>query len=59
MLNAFIGLNLNGALMHLLVNEYNVWYLLAQVIVSVVIGTYNFFIYRFIIFKKNCHEVIS
>jgi putative flippase GtrA len=59
MLNAFIGLNLNGVFMHLLVIKYNVWYLLAQVIVSIVIGNYNFFIYRFVIFKKEHHEISS
>jgi len=55
--NAFIGLNLNGFLMHLLVYRYQIWYLLAQVIVSSVIGLYNFVVYKFIVFKKNKNEI--
>jgi len=51
--NAFIGLNLNGAFMYLLVNSWDVWYMLAQILVSMVIGFYNFFIYKFIVFKIN------
>ncbi len=51
-LNAFITLNINGFLMHLLVNEYEVWYLFSQIIVNVSIGIYNFFIYSFIVFRK-------
>jgi len=58
MLNAFVGLNLNGFFMHLLAVEYHVWYMLAQLIVSIVIGIYNFFIYRSIIFKNKKHEII-
>lgn len=38
--------------MNLLVNGWQVWYLLAQVIVAGSIALYNFAIYRFIIFKK-------
>lgn len=56
-LNAIIGLNLNGFFMRLLVTEYNVWYLLAQIIVNVTIGTYNFFIFNFIIFKIGKDEI--
>lgn len=51
--NAFVTLNINGFLMHLLVDEYRVWYLFSQIVVNVVIGTYNFFIYRFIVFRKQ------
>jgi putative flippase GtrA len=57
--NAVIGLNLNGFLMHLLVNRYGVWYLLAQVIVIGAIGLGNFLVYKFIIFKKKYHEAVG
>jgi len=59
LLNAVIGLNLNGFLMHLLVNRYEVWYLLSQVIVIGVIGLGNFVVYKFIIFKKKQHEILG
>lgn len=55
-LNAVIGLNVNGYLMHLLVNSWSVWYLLAQVIVNLGLGTWNFLVYKFIIFKSCPHE---
>jgi putative flippase GtrA len=63
-LNAFVGLSFNGALMHYFVNKIYVFYLLSQIIVNLIIGTYNFFIYKFIIFKGgyeiNCQkEAIS
>lgn len=54
--NAFITLNLNGMMMHTLVTDHNVWYILAQIIVNVVIGIYNFFIYRWIVFKNDKDE---
>lgn len=49
----FINLNLNAWAMHLLVNRYQVWYLLAQLIVSAFIGLESFLVYRFIIFRQN------
>jgi len=59
-LNAIIGLGLNGYFMHILVNRHHIWYLLAQVIVSMAIGVYNFFAYKTLIFKigknENNHE---
>jgi len=57
LLNAFIGLNLNGWLMYTLVNKYAVWYLLAQIIVSLIIGFWNFLVYKFIIFKTDKDEI--
>jgi len=54
--NAFIGLNLNGFGMHLLVNKYHVWYLLSQFVVNLIIGFYNFLIYKTIIFNCSPHE---
>ena len=59
MANAFIGLALNGFFMHLLAVEFNVWYMLAQLIVSIFVGIYNFFIYRYIVFKIGSNEIIS
>jgi putative flippase GtrA len=54
--NAFIGLNLNGVLMHLFVNKFGAWYLLAQIVVNLLIGVYNFFVYKFIVFRKKTDE---
>jgi putative flippase GtrA len=51
--NAFLGLNLNGLLMHLLVLRLGFWYILSQMIVNLVIGFYNFFIYKYLIFRKR------
>jgi len=56
-LNAFIGLNLNAYFMNLLVMHYHVWYILAQIIVDLVIGIYNFVIYRQIVFKIGKNEI--
>jgi len=50
-LNAFIGLYLNGYFMHVLVNKYAVWYILSQVIVNLTLAAWNFVVYKFIIFK--------
>lgn len=55
-LNAIIGLNVNGFLMHYLVNTWEVWYMIAQVIVILLIGLYNFIIYKFIVFKIKNNE---
>ncbi len=52
-INALIGLSVNGYLMYFLVNRWGLWYLLAQVVVNVLIGLYNFFIYNFVIFRKK------
>ncbi len=49
--NAFIGLNINGFLMHLSVNKLGVWYLLAQIAVNLLIGIYNFIIFKYIVFS--------
>ena len=56
MSNAFLGLGLNAILMHLLVNKYNVWYILSQLVVNLAIGFWNFVVYRFIIFKNPKNE---
>jgi len=59
-LNAFVGLSFNGALMHYFVNKIYIFYIFSQIIVNLMIGTYNFFVYKFIIFKNgyeiNCQE---
>lgn len=54
--NAVIGLNINGFLMHTLVNNVGIWYLLSQVMVNLTIGVYNFFIYKFIVFRSTRYE---
>ena len=60
MLNAFLSLNINGFGMHLLVNNMGIWYLLSQIIVNIILGLLNFFIYKFIIFRHddeiNCEQ---
>ena len=52
-LNAVFGLTVNGLLMHLLVNRYGLWYILAQIIVNLIIAVQSFLIYKFIVFKKD------
>jgi putative flippase GtrA len=52
-LNIMFTLYLNGLFMHLLVNNFSVWYLLAQVLVNIVIGLWNWVIYKFIIFRND------
>jgi len=42
--------------MHLLVNRYQVWYLLAQIIVNLALAVSNFLVYKFIVFKINKDE---
>ena len=60
MLNAFLSLNINGLSMHFLATRLQIWYLLSQIIVNVVLGMLNFFIYKFIIFRHddeiNCEQ---
>lgn len=59
-LNAFIGLNINGFLMHYLVNTWEIWYIFAQIAVILLLGLYNFVVYKFIIFRiKKDHEAYS
>ena len=58
MLVAFINLNINGYLMHLLVEQYHIYYILSQIIVGASIGLESFVIYKFIIFHKP-HEIIG
>ncbi len=51
--NAFLNLNINALLMHLLVSRFGIWYLFAQLAVNATIGSLNFLVYKFIIFKKD------
>lgn len=53
LLNALLGLYLNGYFMHILVNGYAIWYLLAQIIVNLVISVWNFVVYKFVIFRHR------
>ena len=55
-INIFICLFLNGYLMHLLVNQFFIRYLLSQIIVDLLIGIYNYLLYKFFIFKTDGYE---
>ncbi len=55
--NAGFDLGVNALLMHLFVNKLAWWYLGAQVIVNLIIGFWNFTVYKFVIFKKNKDEI--
>jgi len=50
---AFINLSINAWVMHILVNQYNIWYLLAQLIVTISLGLESFVAYKFIIFRNT------
>jgi len=52
-LTIFINLNINGFGMHILVTDWHIWYILAQVMVGVVMSIESFFVYRFIVFRKH------
>lgn len=54
--NAFVNMSLNAFFMHYLVNNLGIWYLLAQIMVNLFLGVFNFINYKFIIFKEDCHE---
>lgn len=60
MLNAFLCLNINGFAMHLLATKMQIWYIISQLMINAVIGSLNFFIYKFIIFRHddeiNCEQ---
>lgn len=47
------SLLLNTALVYLLVEKANVWYLLAQIVATAVIATSNFFCYRHFVFQMR------
>lgn len=49
----FMNLNLNGFFMHILVNRLDIWYLLSQLMVNLLLGGGNYLCSRFIIFKKQ------
>lgn len=46
---------INAYTMHILVEEYNIRYLLAQIIIGGILGIVNFLVLRFLIFHKK-HE---
>ncbi len=48
-----ISLALNARWMHLLVESLEIYYLLAQIIVTMVLSFLNYFVYKFIIFKEK------
>jgi putative flippase GtrA len=49
----FINLLINAKLMHLMVNRFNVFYLLSQAISASIIGIENFIIFNYYIFNKK------
>ncbi|MDD2680742.1 MAG: GtrA family protein [Patescibacteria group bacterium] len=53
---AFISLNLNALAMHVLVNNWQIWYLLSQIVVNLFLGVINFFTYKYIVFPKKLNE---
>ena len=53
---AFINLNINGYLMHIAVNRYHIWYLLAQLLVGIITGLISYLAFKFIIFRKRCDD---
>ena len=55
-LNVLIGLSANGVLMHYFVYEMGIWYMFSQILVDMILGLYNFIVYKLIIFKKDYHE---
>ncbi len=57
--NGLIGLYLNGFLMHILVENFGLWYLGSQILVNLLIAVQNYLVYRFIVFKKKNHETVS
>ena len=54
--NSFLGLSLNGYFMHLLVNKFDIWYILAQIIVNLTLAVWNYVVYRFLVFRNNKDE---
>jgi putative flippase GtrA len=59
LVNAGLGLYFNGLGMRLLVKQYLVWYLWAQLIVNLALGAWNFIIYKFVIFTHHTDEINS
>lgn len=58
LVNAFIGLGANGYLMFLFVKRWEVWYILAQIFVGLILAVWNFLFYKFIVFRTCKHEII-
>ncbi len=53
LITAIISLNINAFLLHTLVNVLDLWYLIAQVLVSFFIAIINFFSYKLLVFKTD------
>ncbi len=58
-LNASLAFYLNGLFMNILVNKYDIWYILAQIMVNLILAIMNFVVYKFIIFKIGANEIES
>ncbi len=53
LLIAIISLVINTHFIYILVEYFSFHYLVAQIVVGAIIGTINFFVYNFVIFKKE------
>jgi putative flippase GtrA len=49
---ALFNLCLNTALMYLLVDIFDIWYVFSQIFVGIFIASFSFFIYRIFVFKQ-------
>ncbi len=49
----FLNLVINAKLMHLMVYRFNIFYLLSQTILAMVIGLESFIVFNYVIFKKK------
>jgi len=47
------GLGVNTTMMYILVDHFGLWYIAAQLITVSFVGSGNFLVYRFVIFKKE------
>ncbi len=53
---AVLNLFLNSLLVYFFVEKVGVWYVTAQVVASLIIAVWNFFIYKYLIFIKPVSE---
>lgn len=50
---AILGIIINISSMYVLVDLFNIWYILAQIITGVFIAVFNFLMYKFFIFNRE------
>jgi len=53
---ALVNIVLNTFLLYLFVEKLGLWYMLAQATIDIILATGSFFVYKFIIFKKEIKE---